>query len=367
MQKFKPSLAPLVLALLFGLTISLVPATPAFSNSAPACVGSGTPSSSLKLGGRIITPSLILRAGGTGQPCLAGETALSLVSLSRIIIVSPVATATMNGTALLAAMTFISTSNPSNTNPWLLKLEPGLYDLGNQSLTMLPYVDLEGSGEDTTIISSTVGSGALYPASTGTLVAASHSEARFLSVASVGTFNTQVAVFVPTSATAARFFRLTLTASGGPNNLGLYNAGGTVTVENSTLTVTGSTDAYGLLNNGGTATVLNNTLIASGGSDAWGVNNNTGTVTVQNSSLKATAGTTGIGLYNEVGGTALVERSTLSGSGGAFGYGLANNAASTAAVAGSSQLAGSSLTSVGLTKCPGSYSGGFIAFIPPNC
>src|SRR5437763_16333483 len=112
MKKFQPSVAPLVLALLFGLAVSLIPVTPAFSDGIPACVGSGNPSSSLKLGGRTITPTLILRVGGNGQPCLAGVTALSLVSLSRTLIVSPVVSPGLTGTALLAAMPLMSTARP---------------------------------------------------------------------------------------------------------------------------------------------------------------------------------------------------------------------------------------------------------------
>src|SRR5689334_13698640 len=142
MSKRKAACYPLVLALLFGFAISFIPASSVLGDTLTACQGSGSPSASLKLAGRTITPTLILQAA-TGGACPTGETSLGLVTLSRTIIVSPVVTPTQNGTALIGAMSLIAGASPSITNPWLLKLEPGQYDLGSQSLILLPYVDLE--------------------------------------------------------------------------------------------------------------------------------------------------------------------------------------------------------------------------------
>lgn len=317
MKKLPPSIMPLILALLFGLVVSLIPVTPVFSDNATVCQGSSTSSAaSLKLAGRLITPSLILRAGGSGHPCLSGETSLSLVSLSRTIIVSPVATATQNGTALLAAMTTISSASPSVTNPWLLKLEPGQYDLGSSALTLLPYVDLEGSGEGTTLISSTVGASGL---NTATLVLASHSQARFLSVANSGTHNYQLAIFTPASAPNASVVQLTATASGGSfTNAGLYNLSSGITLQNSTLTGSGGAASTAGLLNDGTAIVNNSTLtgLGAGSSINAGILNG-GTSSVQNSTLTASGGSLTGGFVNSGGGSsATIHNSTLTGTGG---------------------------------------------------
>lgn len=92
----------------------------------------------------------------------------------RTVLVSPSAAndPTQNGTALITAMTLISNSSPSAANPYLLKVEPGNYYI-TTALTLKPYVDLEGSGAGTTVISSTLGSGTNPPA-TATLIAASN-------------------------------------------------------------------------------------------------------------------------------------------------------------------------------------------------
>lgn len=252
----KSQSVPLVFALLFGLTLSLIPLTTAYSGSLNACQGNSATTASLKLGGRTITPSLLLQAAGN-SPCPTGESSFSLVSLSRTILVSPYGNPTQNGTTLLAAMFFIGVSHPSATNPWLLKLEPGLYDLGNLALPMLPYVDLEGSGEGNTLISSTIG--AASPV-TGTLIAASHSQVRFVSIASSGSNTNQITVFVPNGTTQASFLHVTLSASspGGSSNFGLYNncgcpADAPIMLRDSTVNVSGPNNSSdtALYNDGG--------------------------------------------------------------------------------------------------------------------
>jgi hypothetical protein len=65
------------------------------------------------------------------------------------IVVSPGSSAAASGTALLQALAAIS---DSNTTPLLLKIEPGIYDVGGNVLTSKPNVDIEGSGPEVTTI-----------------------------------------------------------------------------------------------------------------------------------------------------------------------------------------------------------------------
>ena len=76
--------------------------------------------------------------GDTGPQGPAG------VAYKRTVVVSPVGTSAENGQALLNALAGITASA---ADPYLLKLEPGVYDLGASPLTMKQYVDVEGSGE----------------------------------------------------------------------------------------------------------------------------------------------------------------------------------------------------------------------------
>jgi hypothetical protein len=94
----------------------------------------------------------------------------------RTIVVSPVGTDSENGLALLTAVQGLTGS--SATNPFLVKVEPGTYEL-NQTLAMHQYVDLEGSGELLTTITR-----GLTSESAPVILGAANSQLRFLTVES---------------------------------------------------------------------------------------------------------------------------------------------------------------------------------------
>lgn len=64
---------------------------------------------------------------------------------TRTVIVPANGTATANGTALITALASLSPA-PDYANRWLIKLEPGIYDVGTTPVVMREYVDIEGSG-----------------------------------------------------------------------------------------------------------------------------------------------------------------------------------------------------------------------------
>ncbi|MCW2923490.1 MAG: hypothetical protein JWM98_894 [Thermoleophilia bacterium] len=75
------------------------------------------------------------------------------------VVVHGDAAGNVNGAALLAAMEGITTNSP--TRPFVVFLEPGIYNLGAQTLTLKPDVTLVGSGIlSTTIQSAFPGAGA---------------------------------------------------------------------------------------------------------------------------------------------------------------------------------------------------------------
>lgn len=388
---------PLTLALLFGLAISFIPVSPALSDNITACQGTGNSAAKVILGGRVITPSTILRTAN-GQPCAQDEIPINLTSsssspiFSRTVIISPVGTPTQNGAALLSARDIISNSNPSSSNPWLLKLEPGNYDLSNQSLTLLPYVDLEGSGENITVISSTI-SNILSP-NPATLIVASNTEARFVTVANYGADNERIAVLIPTGVTNVGFNHFTAIASGsaGSFNYSLLKRSGVTTITNSTFRAIGGSNSVNasFLNEDGPNSITNSTLTALGsiGSANFAFNNqggasivtnstlailegqggtsinNTGIITVTNSILSVNSTHGSIGIFNNNTGTSNVFNSILTASFSPQSYGMVN--LGTAKVA-NSQLSGTSAASTGLTVCPFSYNGNFQPLDPATC
>jgi hypothetical protein len=88
-------------------------------------------------------------AGATGPTGPKGGPAYA-----RTIVVSPGGDAVANGTALLAAVASIKDS--STTNPYLVQIEPGTYDLNSQTLSISDGIDVAGSGQDATTILTTV-------------------------------------------------------------------------------------------------------------------------------------------------------------------------------------------------------------------
>lgn len=107
--------------------------------------------SSLLLSASITAASGDITVSGTvNADAFTGDgSGLSNVSVDPVylktIIVSPVGTDSENGTALRNALSSISGSNGPST-PYLIKIEPGIYQLGDAGLDMLQYVDVEGPG-----------------------------------------------------------------------------------------------------------------------------------------------------------------------------------------------------------------------------
>ena len=134
--------------------------------------------------------------------------------IGTIVIVSPKPgdTPQANGTALLNNLGDI---DADANNPYLIKLGPGIYDIGPSSLQMKQYVDIEGSGENTTIITGHIDTG-----TSGVVRGSSHAELRFLTVRNTG---------------------------GGDNAIAIYNWG-TTKITNVTATAAGSTTNYGIFN-----------------------------------------------------------------------------------------------------------------------
>jgi hypothetical protein len=120
----------------------------------------------------------------------------------------------------------------SASNPYLVKIEPGIYDLEAHSVFMRPYVDVEGSGEGITTITSALGTGL------GTVVAANNSELRYVTVKNTGEPNQQV-VSIFSETASPRLSHVTAIASGGSENYGIHTSNGNPVLSYVTSTATG--------------------------------------------------------------------------------------------------------------------------------
>jgi hypothetical protein len=124
------------------------------------------------LGGLVCTDGQVARWNGSAWSCAddAGQV------FGRTFIVGPVGDPAANGSALLAAMAAIPPP-ASAAEAWLLKIEPGRYDLGTQTLQMKSRIDIEGSGRQATVITS-----AVCDSVTGTVTGSADTELRSLTV-----------------------------------------------------------------------------------------------------------------------------------------------------------------------------------------
>jgi hypothetical protein len=192
----------------------------------------------------------------------------------------------------VSAMNALATwcGTPSATNPCLVKIMPGVYNLTN-SLDMSAYVDIEGSGEDVTTLQGNVdGLG------TGLIQTSSNAELRFLTVENNGP-NNSIAIY--SYQQSPKLTHVTAISSGALNfNLAISN-------------------------NFQSSTIMTNvTAIASGGF-AMGIDNANGQVTMMNVSASATCGSSCRAIENDQGGSTLM-MNVIANAIGAGGIGIEN-------------------------------------------
>jgi len=215
----------------------------------------------------------------------------------RTLVVSPVPNnPTASGTALLNALASITTN--SATNRYLLKLEPGIYDLGPNQLVMKSYVDIEGSGQSVTRIEGARGTGETETSfvDAAAIRGASVSELRQLTVVNTSS-NMYGFGYAANGATDTRLSDVTLHAVGAlvaPIGLFLENAG----VDASGLTIVAKTALQG---SGG--------IYISGASAAIRLSRST-------MEVQAGEGSSGTGFTLAQGATAMIDSCTIVVEGG---------------------------------------------------
>ena len=155
---------------------------------------------------------------------------------------------------------------PSSTYPCLLKIMPGLYDIGSKSVVMQEYIDIEGSGENVTKIIGNSGT-------TGVVEGSSNAELRFLSVQNTG--GGMYAVAINSYVESVKISNVTALASGGTTqSVGIeinHSQDFAFTAKNVTVIVSGTSTNCGILNIDSNPTLINMNIKASDGSLNYGI------------------------------------------------------------------------------------------------
>ena len=184
---------------------------------------------------------------------------------------------------------------PSAANPCLLKIMPGVYDIETSTVVMQPYIDIEGSGQNVTVITGTVSSES-YPPANGVVNGADNAGIRFLTVKNTGG-GAYVAAIVNSGHSPA-MTNVTANASGGTSCVGVYNNSSSATMTNVTVTASGGSNSnYGVYNSSSSPTMTNVRVTASGGILSYGVSNNSSSPTMTNVTATGSGGSTTIMVF----------------------------------------------------------------------
>ena len=223
----------------------------------------------------------------------------------------------------VAAMTGIAAwcGVPSASNPCLMKITPGVYNLGTSSLTMQQYVDIEGSGENVTRIK-----GNITDSSLGVVNGVDNAELRFLTVENTGGGSYSSAI--NNLSASPKITNVTAIASGGTlNNYGIYNSSSSPKISNVTVSVTGigSADSRGIYNFSASSPIMFDLIITvSGGLTTRGIDNNTSSSPTIIGGLITASGASSlnVGIDNSTSSSSQMDGVSLVVSGGSSCFGV---------------------------------------------
>ncbi len=253
-------------------------------------------------------------------------------NFARIRVVPPGDTPLIGGENLRKALQSIV--KVSAEEPWLLFLEPGVYDLGTQGLRMRSFIHVQGSGQGLTTVRSR--------ASGATLVAEARSELSALTVEHVGGGEESLALLTETPAFRAkdvvalardgqrRTVAIRSSAGAGPggfervqamasssqgDTVGFSCEGCAVKLSGSSALAQGGARALGVSVQGGTLELWDSFATGVGGaSESVGVEASASTLGLVRTEVSGSEGGVSIGLRLGSSG-ATVRDGTLSGSG----------------------------------------------------
>ena len=215
------------------------------------------------------------------------------------------------------AMTNYSTWCAST--PCLLKIMPGVYDVGTTAVQMQSNIDIEGSGEGVTIITGMNGSGL-----TGVVRGANSTELRHITIQHAGSVNSAVGIY--NSFVSPTMSNVTVRVSGGIYNYGVYNTSSALKMTNVTTSATGTNTNYAVYNSQCTRAMTMTNVSATSLQGAWnfGVYNNSASPVMTDVDATSIGGTESYGVYN-VSSSPLMINVRAVASGAVSNYGIYNN------------------------------------------
>ena len=251
-----------------------------------------------------ITGAVTIAGGGDTSVSTAGSTiSINSQTYSRIVIVKASGDATANGALLRAKL---SETPASAAAPALLKLEPGIYDLGAAFFSLRTNIDIEGSGVERTTLLTSVGSQSDSFAGSGVLSGASSTEIRHLTIKNVASDSFGTSLWVE----GANGFRITdvRLIAHGAENAGALRINNSNVLVSRLQTVTGdgsTTNPVGVAITGASNVTMQDSAVELvGGVAADGVHVNAtaaSSVRIDSTTVKVSATNQGYGVWVESG------------------------------------------------------------------
>lgn len=215
-------------------------------------------------------------------------------------------------------------------DPYLIKIMPGLYDLGSNTLAMKEFVDVEGSGENVTVITSSVYSNVSPPRPT--VRTANNSEIRLVTIRNTSTGSTGYAIF--SEGTSPRLNHVTAIASGARYADTIMNYQASPVMIDVTAKAFGSETSVGVENQGSSSlTMTNVTVIAAQGTyNNKGMHHINSVAHVQGGSITGTGGIYETeGVYLD-GSSLFISGTTISAGSGASNWGIKGGSSSSVVI-----------------------------------
>ena len=195
---------------------------------------------------------------------------------------------------------FNAIQNNSSTHRYLIRVGPGIY---NERVEMKPYVDIEGSGQNITIIrySGNVITPALGSAS-ATLIGANNATVRNMSIESVATGGTSYAVAMYNQNVSPTLSQINVVVSGASTeSIGLYNSSSSPKINHVQFSITNSNACVGIMNSNASHPNMESVNIVCTGAmtHAYGCRNVSSSPVINRISITLTGGTNCYGILNE--------------------------------------------------------------------
>jgi hypothetical protein len=238
-----------------------------------------------------------------------------------------------------------SITSASAANPYLVYVAPGVY---TEQVSMKPYVDIQGSGEQATRISFH-GSAS---DNASTVNGASNAELRFLTVENTGGYSNGSAIY--NSSASPRLTHLTITASNATLNIGVKNISASPVMTDLTISmsVAGANTNVGVANISSNPVITNSSITITAGNVTYGVSNSVSSPLMNNVTVQVSGTGTNLAVDNEGASSPTMTNVVATASGGFGNYGIYAN--STLPVT----LTNVTATATGSSNNYGLYAGG---------